>query len=175
MTPSTQTFRVQLQALLPRLRRFGHALTGSVEDSDDLLQDALEKALKREKQFQPGTRLDSWMYRLMQTTWIDKTRHVKVRNSRAGTMEEASLAIGEDGRRAFPARIALAQTRKAMAALPEDFRAALTLVAIEGLTYKEAAEILDVPIGTIMSRIARARQLLMTRLQDDSGSEEEDG
>ena len=161
MAGSTQAFRVQLTALLPRLRRFGHVLTGNADDADDVVQAALEKALKREKQFQPGTRLDSWMFRIMQTTWIDITRSQKVRSSRAGTMEEASFAVGEDGRKSFTARIQLSETRRAMAAMPDEYSSALALVAIEGFTYKEAAAMLDVPIGTIMSRVSRARLALV--------------
>ncbi len=161
MVGSTQSFRIQLTTLLPRLRRFGHALTGNTDDADDVVQAALEKALKRERQFQPGTRLDSWMFRIMQTTWIDMTRSQRVRSSRAGTMEEASFAVGEDGRSSFIARIQLSETRRAMQAMPDEYSAALALVAIEGFTYKEAAEMLDVPIGTIMSRVSRGRQAII--------------
>lgn len=154
-------FRSQLGLILPRLRRFGHALTGSEEEGDDLVQDALVKALKNESQFTPGTRLDSWIFRIMQTTWIDKMRSAKVRAAHVPDLEATYTAAGVDGRRDFPARIALQQTRDAMSRLPDDCRIALALTSIEGYSYKEVAETLNVPIGTIMSRVSRARRLLL--------------
>jgi len=74
MNEGDNRFRGELRALIPRLRRFGHSLTGSPDDGDDLVQEALEKALSREAQFQVGSRLDSWMYKIMQNAWIDQKR-----------------------------------------------------------------------------------------------------
>ena len=91
-------FRAELRSLIPRLRRFGHALTGSTDDGDDLLQDALEKALSRENQFQTGTRMDSWLYKIMQNAWIDRKRSAVSRGTVVQPLEDDHYAIGEDGR-----------------------------------------------------------------------------
>lgn len=161
MPRSNAAFRAELVALLPRLRRFGLLLAGSPDRAEDLVQDSVEKALRREHQFEPGTRLDSWMFRIMQTTWIDRTRSARIRETGTVDLDAGLEASGEDGRRSLPARVELEQTRRAMARLPDEFRSALALVSIEGLTYAEAASVLDVPVGTIMSRVSRARQILV--------------
>jgi RNA polymerase sigma-70 factor, ECF subfamily len=175
MSRPTDTFRVQLKALLPRLRRFGCVLTGRSEEADDLLQDALEKALMRESQFEPGTRLDSWMYRIMQTTWIDHKRAEARRNRRFSPMPEGFDAAGEDGERTAMSRLELKAVRAAMAQLPEDERATLALVSLDGMTYREAADTLDIPIGTVMSRISRARARLLAMLDPAQGPPAESG
>lgn len=161
-------FRAELRALLPRLRRFGHALTGSAEDGDDLVQDALEKALSREDQYREGTRLDSWMYKIMQNAWIDNRRANARRARVVQPMREDIVAISEDGRDSFNARIDLLQVREMMNRLHEDERAVLALVSIDGLTYQQAADTLGVPIGTVMSRLARARNKLLQMMEGGS-------
>lgn len=166
-------FRAQLALMVPKLRRFGHALTGSADTADDLVQDALEKAIRKEAQFEPGTRLDSWMFRIMQTLWIDDSRKRKVRRDHAAGLAQLWPTSGEDGRVSFPARIAITEVRDAMTRLPEDCRAVLALVTIEGFSYLEAADALDIPPGTVMSRLARARRLLLDLIDPPapSGSE----
>jgi RNA polymerase sigma-70 factor (ECF subfamily) len=151
--------REQMVALLPRLRRFAYALTGSIEEGDDVVQSACERALARLHQWQPGTRLDSWMFRIVQTTWIDRVRARKARPELADpdTLERQPA---NDHGPAVEHRLLLARTRAAMAKLPEDQRAVLALVSVDGLSYKEAASVLGLPIGTVMSRLARARARL---------------
>jgi len=152
--------RTELVRLLPRLRRFACALAGSVSEGDDIVQAACEKALSRIDQFRPGTKLDSWMYRIVQTTFLDTLRRHERRLTRSD--EDALAHISDDGLGASATydRLLLARVRQAMADLPEDQRSVLALVAIEGLGYREAAEVLDVPVGTVMSRLARARAKL---------------
>lgn len=153
----TQQVRAELVSLLPRLRRFAYGLTGSLDDGDDLVQSACERALTRLDQFQPGTRLDSWMYRIVQNLWIDQCRARQARPE-AG-MEPAdleALAVG-DAERELNSRLAMATVQRAVRDLSEDQRAVLLLVCVEGLSYKAAAEVLDIPLGTVMSRLARAR------------------
>jgi RNA polymerase sigma-70 factor (ECF subfamily) len=135
----------QIIALLPRLRRFARGLAKTVADSDDLVQAACERALARAHQWQPGTRFDSWMFRIVQTIWIDQMRARAVRGE-ADAIDPEAQPTDESVRRA-EARMSLEAVQ----------RAVLMLVTVEGLSYKEAAETLDVPIGTIMSRLARAR------------------
>ena len=164
MNQGDNKFRIELRSLVPRLRRFGHALTGSADDGDDLVQDALEKALSREAQFHEGTRLDSWMYKIMQNAWIDQKRSAARRRQVIEPMSDDVVAIGEDGRDAFDSRINLRQVREAMLRLHPDERSVLALVSIEGQTYREAAETLGIPIGTVMSRLSRARSRLLQLL-----------
>jgi RNA polymerase sigma-70 factor, ECF subfamily len=163
MTATQFAFSKDLIALVPKLRRFALSLCGNAHDADDLVQSACEKALRNAAQFQPGTRMDSWMYRIIQTLWLDDLRKRKLRGAPVDPME---IAIGDDGKAArLPEdRLMLAQTSAAMASLPAAQRAVLSLVAIEGLSYQEAADVLDVPIGTVMSRLARARDSLLPQL-----------
>lgn len=161
-----EEIRHDLVALVPRLRRFAFALSGSQDEGEDLVQAACLKALDRLDQFKPGTRLDSWMFRIVQTTWIDRVRS---RSRRAEVSDPDGIArTTDDGlnARGIEDRMTLARVRTAMSALPEDQRTALALVAIEGYSYKETAEALDIPLGTVMSRLARARAKLLPLLKE---------
>jgi RNA polymerase sigma-70 factor (ECF subfamily) len=156
-------FGDQLIAVLPRLRRFARGLAGSVADADDLVQAACERALARQHQFQEGTRFDSWMFRIVQTIWIDQLRSRDVRKE-GGDIAEERLGSDEPVRR-VEARLALDEVRRALDRLPADQRTALLLVTVDGLSYKEAADVVQVPVGTIMSRLARARIALQLQLE----------
>jgi RNA polymerase sigma-70 factor, ECF subfamily len=165
--PVGRRFGDQLIAVLPRLRRFARGLAGSVVEADDLVQAACERALARRHQFQEGTRFDSWMFRIVQTIWID---HIRARDVRK---EDGELVDGRHGSdepvRRVEARLSLGEVRRAVERLPVDQRAALLLVTVEGLSYKEAAEVVGVPVGTIMSRLARARVALQAQLDAGGG------
>ncbi len=165
--PLVARFGDQLIAVLPRMRRFARGLTGSMVEADDLVQAACERALARRHQFQEGTRFDSWMFRIVQTIWIDQVR------ARAVRKEEAEAAEGRLGSdepvRRVEARLALDEVRRAVDRLPPDQRTALLLVTVDGLSYKEAAEVVQVPVGTIMSRLARARIALQQQLDTGGG------
>lgn len=165
--PASERFGDQLVAVLPRLRRFARGLTGSSVEADDLVQAACERALARRHQFQEGTRFDSWMFRIVQTIWIDQIRSREVRKA-DGDIGEDRLGSDEPVRR-VEARLTLAEVRRAVDRLSPDQRAALLLVTVEGLSYKEAAEVVDVPVGTIMSRLARARIALQLQLEAAGG------
>ena len=160
--PASDQFADQLIAVLPRLRRFARGLSRSVTDADDLVQAACERALARRHQFQEGTRFDSWMFRIVQTIWIDQVRARDVRKEN-GDVAEERLGSDEPVRR-VEARLALDEVRRAIHRLSPDQRTALLLVTVEGLSYKEAAEVMQVPVGTIMSRLARARLALQLQL-----------
>ncbi len=157
--PSTtdQKVREEMIASLPRLRRFCLALTRSAEAGDDLAQSTVERALDRIDQWQRGSRLDSWMFRIAQNIFIDEVRAIKRRGTQVD-VDALEQVIGDDGRRITEDRSELERARQAIAALPDDQRALVALVIIDGQSYKDAAAILDIPIGTVMSRIARARQ-----------------
>jgi len=152
----TRSARDQIIALLPRLRRFCMALTGSADAGDDLTQSTIERALGRIDQWRPDTRLDSWMFRIAQNMNIDAAR-TRARRGVHVDVESAHGLAGEDGRKVTETRAALARAQAAMAALPDDQRALMALVVVDGASYKEAAAILDIPVGTVMSRVARAR------------------
>ena len=156
-------FEDQMLAVLPRLRRFARALSRDLADADDLAQATVEKALKAREQWAPGTRMDSWMYRIMRNAWIDTAR-ARARAAQTFLPEEAGAAIAGDGERAVEAHVGVAELQAAMHLLPDEQREAVALVLVEGLAYKEAAEILDVPMGTLTSRLVRGRQALIARL-----------
>lgn len=122
----------------------------------------IERTLTRRDQFQAGTRLDSWMYRIMRNIWIDESR-ARSRRSETFVDEEAGLSVGSDGGQ--EAQIALGDIDRAMAMLPDEQREAVLLVMVEGYSYKEAAEIVGCPVGTLNSRLVRGRDALMQLLE----------
>lgn len=160
---------LQLVALLPRLRRFAHGLTGSVEEGDDLVQSACERALSRIDQWQQGTRLDSWMFRIVQTVWIDRVRK---RREVALDPKAWERLPGVDGVHQAETRSELAAVRRLVGELPEEQRTVLLLVSVDGLSYREAAEALDLPVGTVMSRLSRARLHIGRRLTEQAAPQE---
>jgi RNA polymerase sigma-70 factor (ECF subfamily) len=149
--------------VLPRLRRFAIGLAGSTADGDDLCQMTIERALTRREQWQEGTRLDSWMYRIMRNIFIDE-RRAGSRRRETFVDEDAGLSVGGDG--AQEAQVELSMVDRAMAKLPEDQREAVLLVMVEGYSYKEAAEIVGCPVGTLNSRLVRGRDALRVMLED---------
>ena len=159
----TQTFETQLIDLLPRMRRFAYGLTGVSADGDDLCQMALERALARRDQWQQGTRLDSWIYKIMRNLFIDEIRATR-RRRETFVPDEAGLAIGAEGGQ--EATVELAMIDRAMLRLPDEQREAVLLVMVEGCSYKEAAEIVGCPVGTLNSRLVRGRDALMDLLED---------
>lgn len=159
MAHNAEGLRDEIVSLLPRLRRFARVLARSPADADDLVQIVAERALMRLDQFQPGTRLDAWMFAMTRNAWIDETRS-RARRGRVFAAEEEGENVGVDGARAVEGRLDAMDMERAMAALPEEQRSAVALVCIEGLAYREAAEAMGVPIGTLTSRLARGRETL---------------
>jgi len=165
MTAASGDIGESIVALLPRLRRFARALTRNQHDADDLAQVAIERALRHRAQFHAGANLAAWMFGIVKNAWIDDRR---ARGRRA------EVALPEDsGEHPAVAPVDL-QTElwsvsAAMDKLPEEQRLAVALVLVEGMSYKEAAELLEVPIGTLTSRLARGRVALAAAL---SGSGE---
>jgi len=158
--------REDIAALLPRLRRFGRTLAHNREDADDLVQIAVERALTHSHQWQPGTRLDSWMFRMMQNAWIDESR-ARVRRQQTFVEEEAGEHVGVSTNDAQMDALAV---REAVSQLNDEQRAVVGLVLVEGLPYKEAADVLGIPVGTLTSRLARARDALQAILADPTGA-----
>jgi RNA polymerase sigma-70 factor, ECF subfamily len=161
----TTDVRDELVALLPRLRRFAFAQTRSCHDADDLVQAAYERALLHLDQFKPGSRLDNWMFTIVRNLWIDTIR-AKARRPEVTSTELAESAPYQDRiTERTEARSDLQTLGKVMMQLSADQLSVLTLVVADGRTYEEAAEILEIPIGTVMSRLSRARAKLAASLQ----------
>jgi len=158
--PPPAELHAQLVALLPRLRRFARSLTRNVHDADDLVQLAIERALARAAQLQANAPLAGWMYGIVRNAWLDEVR-ARERRQRLLTPDVGdSLA----GRVSGPTDAEQLAVQEALASLPEEQRSAVALVLIEGLSYKEAAYALGVPVGTLTSRLARGRGALQRLL-----------
>lgn len=161
MTQSSGNFRRELVAVLPRLRRFAYALSGNRTDAEDLVQSAVERALRHNESWQEGTRLDSWMFRIIQNLWRDELRAHRRRTlplEDVGDLPDHGIAD------AALRRIELEQARAALDTLPLDQRAVIALVVLDGMSYADAAATLEIPVGTVMSRLARARGALVAKM-----------
>jgi RNA polymerase sigma factor (sigma-70 family) len=161
-------FEAGLTALLPRLRRFAHGLSRTPADAEDLAQAAVERALRSRNQWENGTRLDSWMFRITRNIWIDTVRS-RNRADRIFAPPQAGEDVGIDGRPGMEAKVEMGFLMRAMDQLPDEQREVIALVSIEGMGYREAAGLLDIPIGTLTSRLVRGRQALLAIVegQDD--------
>ncbi|AKM07700.1 RNA polymerase sigma factor [Pelagerythrobacter marensis] len=147
--------------LLPRLRRFATGLAGTPADGDDLCQMTLERALANRQKWREGTRLDSWMYRIMRNIWIDEGR-ATTRRRQTFVADEAGLTVGAEG--AQESAVELSMVDRAIQTLPAEQREAVLLVMVEGYAYREAAEIVGCPVGTLNSRLVRGRDALLDLL-----------
>ena len=154
------SFEDELTAMLPRLRRFAHALSRNGADADDLTQATVERALRSRAQWAPETRLDSWLYRIMRNLWIDTLRSRARREDLHAPVEEAETH-GADPRSGLEAAIDLRKAMNAMQKLPDEQREIVALILIEGFGYRECSEILGLPIGTVSSRLVRGRNALL--------------
>ncbi len=150
--------RSGLKPCLARLWRYGLVLSGSRDFADDLVQATCVRALERAHQFLPGTRLDRWLFSILHSIWLNELRARRIRLGGGFVDPEGLTAPGEPER--LETNILLGEVLKQVQGLPEAQREAVLLVYVEGLTYREAADVLDVPIGTVMSRLAAARLAL---------------
>jgi RNA polymerase sigma-70 factor (ECF subfamily) len=164
--------RRDLAALLPRLRRFGIALAGSPEQGDDIVQAAVERVLTKADQWQTGTSLESWTFRIMQNIWRDELRRRKT-DERKQALNSAGAVDAIDGPNVAETMLMLHKTRTCFARLPEDQRLALALVVLDGRSYREAADQLEIPIGTLMSRLSRGRDALRRMIEQGQTTTEE--
>lgn len=160
MTASVDQIREWIIALLPRLRRFARTITRNHDDADDLVQIAVERALQRYEQWRPESRFEGWMFGIVRNAWIDEVRARQRRSRVLAPSDEGEHVGGGTGEN----QAEVLSIHAAMAALPEEQRMAVALVLIEGLSYKEAAEALVIPIGTLTSRLARGREALQALL-----------
>lgn len=168
MNPSADhapaAFRTALAEQLPRLRRFARTLVREPADADDLVQVTVERALRAHAQWNETSRLESWLFGIMKNAWIDEAR-ARARRGRVLAPAEEGEHVGEAP---IDTHIEVTSVHEAMARLPDEQRVVVALVLVEGLAYKEAAAVLDVPIGTVTSRLARARTALAAMLRGPS-------
>lgn len=154
----SEEVKAALAGHLSRLWRYGYFLTGRRDTAEDLVQATCLRALERAHQFETGTRIDRWLFSILRSIWLNEIRARRVRTGE-GTVD-AETALAFDGAHEIEAKILVHQVLREMQSLPEAQREAVFLVYVEGLAYREAAAVLDVPIGTIMSRLAAARVTL---------------
>ena len=153
--------RIEME--IPRLRRYARALTRDPSAADDLVQDCLARALAKSHLWQEGTDLRAWLFTILHNLAINqfrqtatRGRHVSIDETNEDDFQEA--AVQEQ-------KLMYHDVLNKLARLPEDQRAVLLLVAVEDLSYADAAEVLDIPVGTVMSRLSRARERLQIEIE----------
>lgn len=158
---SSRDRQQELVEILPNLRRFALSLSGNMADADDLLQMTVERVLL--KGLPDDAELLPWTMRVCRNLWIDEIRARKVRAQATTdpTLSDEQIVEGEAD---VMGKLSLREVQNALQSMSEDQRTVLQLVAVEGYSYKEAAKLLETPIGTVMSRLARARTALADRI-----------
>jgi RNA polymerase sigma-70 factor (ECF subfamily) len=157
------SFVEDIVVLLPNLKRFALSLCRRPDLADDLVQITAERAFRARHQFDPATRLEAWLFRILRNAWIDMVRRDATRGETVD-IHDTPQADPVDSAAQTDDRLMLQSVRAAMATLPEDQRAVLHLVCVEGLSYAEAAQTLGIPQGTVMSRLSRARRALAEKV-----------
>jgi RNA polymerase sigma-70 factor (ECF subfamily) len=153
----------QIAQHLPRLRRYARALTGDRNAADDLVQDTVERALSRFHLWRPGSDLRAWLFTIMHNIYVNQTRS-RIRHPHEPLDESAA----EDLHMREPDWGTLRDIEEALARLPAEQRSVLLLVGLEQFTYEEAARVLEVPLGTVMSRLSRGRERLRVLLYGEA-------
>ncbi len=152
-------FLDEISASVPALRRYARALTRNADRADDLVQDCLERAIRKQGLWAPTGPLQAWLFKMLLNLYRNDARH---RRRRGDHVPIDSLLVEPAVPAPQPGRIALSEMSRAIDALPAEQREALLLVVLEGMSYEEAAGILSIPAGTLMSRLSRARAALRT-------------
>lgn len=156
-------FSEDLIALLPNLRRFALSLCRRGDLADDLVQITAERAFAARDRFDPTTRLDAWLFRILRNAWIDHARRTTTRGVTVDIADAPDAAV-VDGVHDMEVALTLRKAQSAIAELPDDQREVMVLVCVDELSYREAAEVIGVPIGTVMSRLARARLAVAAKM-----------
>jgi RNA polymerase sigma-70 factor (ECF subfamily) len=169
-----QRFEDEVLPQLDRLYSAAMRYTRNPSDAEDLVQEAVAKAYRSYHQYQPGTNLRAWLYRILHTTYISQYRKAQRRPQEElqegvdeySFYDEIARAGGPSAEREVLASFTADEVKEALAELPESFRVAVYLADVEGFAYKEIAEIMDTPVGTVMSRLHRGRKALQKALSD---------
>ncbi|WP_306753902.1 RNA polymerase sigma factor [Paracoccus actinidiae] len=156
-------FGEALIRLLPNLRRYAMSLARRADLADDLVQTTVERAIRASASYDPAARLEPWLFRITRNAFIDVTRRQRTQGVEVDVFDIPE-ALPDDNDRAVEARLMLRATQDAMKSLPPEQAEILHLICIEELSYAEAAAVLDIPKGTVMSRLSRARLALSDRL-----------
>lgn len=154
--------KLQIAAEIPHLRRYALTLADSPEAADDLVQDTLERALRKRHLWRRRGRLRGWLFRMLYNVFLNQALHRR-RASREAPLDEMTDPPAQPARQ--DDQVAVREITEAMRQLPLEHRAPILLTAVEGLSYEEAADVLDVPVGTVRSRVSRGREKLL-RLHD---------
>jgi RNA polymerase sigma-70 factor (ECF subfamily) len=151
---------------LPRLRRYALSLSRVADVADELVQGACERALSTAATLEDEDRFDAWIFRIVRNLWYDRLRRLRTRGTEIDVTVRDDLAVIE-GEKLPERRDLLRKAAAAIDRLPDEQRDLMLLVCVEGLSYRDAADVLDLPVGTVMSRLARARR----RVAEDVGVE----
>ncbi|MEE9422305.1 MAG: RNA polymerase sigma factor [Gammaproteobacteria bacterium] len=163
MSHSSSSFTFELTRLIPRLHRYAYVLTHNKSDSDDLVQAALERAIIKQHQWKDGTQLDRWTFTILASIWKNELRARTYR--RGNGVVDADNLEDQSAQSSLERTFLLNQVFNQTMALPENQRELILLIYVEGFQYQEAANILEIPVGTVMSRLARARINLAAQLE----------
>lgn len=171
MIDNENTFNTALLEVMPRLKRYSRVLAKNPESSDDLLQATLERALKKQDQWQQDSHLDRWLFTIMSSIWKNEIRSRVVRQGN-GSNDEVDALIDNNSSESKRDRTFLyEQVFKEVMVLPDNQREPMLLVYVEGIKYQQAADILDIPLGTLMSRLARARLVLAGHFEEKTSND----
>jgi RNA polymerase sigma-70 factor, ECF subfamily len=165
---AAEAVRTGLSAHLTRLWRYGLVLSRRRDVAEDLVQATCMRALERAEQFEPGTRLDRWLFAILHSIWLNEVRSRRIRLGQGFVDADEVLTV--DGAAAIETHVLAGQVLKLVEALPEAQRVTVFLAYVEQMSYREVAEILKVPIGTVMSRLAAARTKLAEQQREGVGS-----
>lgn len=161
--------RKRMESMRPRLLRLAYAWCHDIDLSNDLVQEALTKGLTHDNQLRDPAAMESWLFSILNNCWRDYLR-AKREFSDIAELDEVIFDPAPGPEKQYASRQTATRVRKAIAALPMAQRQVITLVDIEELSYAEVAQILEVPVGTVMSRLSRARQALKLGLQAEEQS-----
>ncbi|WP_296592127.1 RNA polymerase sigma factor [Roseibium sp.] len=167
-----ESLKTEMIRLLPKLRSFALRLCRNPDQADDLVQTTCERAIRSLDQFDPATRLDSWMFRILQNLYLNSLRD-SANRSRLFDLAMMDFEESYDGAKAAASSLELKKVQSFIGQLDEDNRQVLLKIAVEGRSYKDVAEELGVPIGTVTSRLARARLKLREWLETKSTEQED--
>jgi len=160
-------FGIELEVHIASLRRYARALIRNRSDADDLVQEALARALSHADKFAAGTNLRAWLFTIMHNVHVNQLRNRAARPAEVPVEDVLEARLSQPANQ--EARVELGEMMRLLDGLPHEQRQVLLLVALEGLKYEEVAQVLEVPIGTVMSRLSRAREAVRQRLAGGTG------
>ena len=156
LLPTWNTFSTRLEEMRPRLYRLAFSWCNNAALADDLVQDTILKALEKKHQLKDLKCFHAWVFRILNNAWLDYLRRRKPETD----IDEQNIACKDCPENSYEKDLTILSIRQAVTKLPVGQRSVITLVDLEGFTYKEVSEVLEIPIGTVMSRLSRARKSL---------------